>query len=346
MKDNEYVWNRLNEKDHCFIIAEAGSNHNGDLEIAKQLVDAACEARADAIKFQFFKAEKIAADTSDSIAILDDGKTLFKLYEENEAPLDWLPKLVKYCEEKDIIFFATPFDEDTVDLLEEINVPLYKVASFEIVHLPLLKKIARTGKPIIISSGMADLNDIRDALDAVYSEGNKNVVILHCGINYPLSFNDVNLRAMETIRDRFGVLVGYSDHTSGAIVCIAAVARGASVIEKHFTLSSKMKGPDHGFAIEPNELKTLVDSIRVCDSILGSSEKHRTRSEEIHYHRGRRSVFAARDIPRNKVLEMEDFAILRPGIGLKPKYIYDLIGKISKKNYLKHEPINLDIIKE
>jgi pseudaminic acid synthase len=345
-KNNEDgIWERITRKDHCFIIAEAGSNHNGSLKIAKKLVDIACEAKADAVKFQFFEADKIAADTTHKIAKLDNGKTLHQFYKTCETPRHWISDLIKYCKKKKILFFATPFDEDAVDYLEKFNAELYKIASFEIVHIPLLKKIAKTGKPVILSSGMADIEDIQDALKAIYEEGNKKVIVLHCGINYPVPFDDVNLRAMDTIKNKFNIPVGYSDHTSGITVPIAAVARGAQVIEKHFTISRKMKGPDHSFAIEPDELKEMVKSIRECETSLGKPTKKHTKNEIIHYKRGRRSIFAAKDIKKGEVLTMNHFSILRPGVGLKPKFVYELIGKVSKNDLKKNTPIDWGIIK-
>jgi len=331
--------------DYCFVIAEAGSNHNQNFDTARQLVDAASDARADAVKFQFFMADEIAADTKHPIAILDNGKSLHQFYKELETPREWIPELSAYCRQKDILFMATAFDLHAVDLLEAVKMEIYKIASFEIVDIPLLKKIARTQKPIILSTGMANDEDIDDALNAIYEEGDSKVVVLHCGINYPVPFNEVNLRAMETIKKKFNVPVGYSDHTSGLTVPIAAVALGAKVIEKHFTLNREQDGPDHSFAVEPHELKQMVRSIRECNSSLGSSVKGCSESEEIHYKRGRRSLFASRDIQKDDLLTMECFSILRPGIGLKPKHIYELVGKMAKKGFKKNEAVDWGIIK-
>lgn len=326
----------------CFIIAEAGSNHNGDLKEAMRLVDAAVDAGADAVKFQFFTADKIAADTSEKIAILEDGKTLHQLYKENEAPITWIEALSSYCEDKGIIFCATPFDEGAAHELERHGAKFYKVASFEIVHIPLIRELARFNKPVIISSGMADLEDIDDALEAMVAEGNDQVAILHCGISYPEPFDEVNLLAMDTIANK-GVIVGYSDHTIGITVPISAAARGAKIIEKHFTLSRDAQGPDHSFALEPDELKAMVAGIRQCEAALGDGVKRRTKSEEVHFHRGRRGTFAARDIPAGKELEWDDVAVLRPGLGMKPKKIYDYIGREIQQQILKNEPLREDL---
>ncbi len=344
MNENK-IWARLTEKDHCFIIAEIGSNHNGDIKLAKKMIDVSCDAGADAVKFQFFIAEQIAADTKDKIAVLSNGITLQNFYKDFETPRSWISELNEYCKEKGIIFFATPFDHPAVDLLEKAGIELYKIASFEIVDLPLLKRVAQTHKPIILSTGMADLEDISDALAAIYQQGNRNVILLHCGINYPAPFNEVNLRAMDTIKEQFAVPVGYSDHTPGITVPIAAVARGAQVIEKHFTLDRTMVGPDHTFALEPHELKQMIRCIRECEQSLGTFEKKCTESEKIHYLRGRRSLFSSRAIKKGEVLTSEDFVVLRPGIGLRPKFLDELIGKTAQKDLPKNEPVSWDLIR-
>ncbi len=344
MADKSNIWTRLTKKDHCFIIAEVGSNHNGDITLAKKLIDIASESGADAVKFQFFLAETIAADTKDKIAVLNNGISLQKFYKDCETPRIWISILNNYCKEKNIIFFATPFDFQAIDLLKSEGIELYKIASFEIVDLPLIKRVAQTQKPIILSTGMADLEDISDALTTIYNQGNRNVILLHCGINYPTLFNEVNLRAMDTIREKFDVPVGYSDHTPGITIPIAAVARGAQVIEKHFTLDRKMAGPDHAFALEPHELKLMVTAIRECEQSLGTSEKRCTESEKIHFMRGRRSIFSSRDIRKGEILNYEDFAVLRPGIGLKPKHLDELIGKTARKDLPKNEPVSWDLV--
>lgn len=344
MSQTEKTWASLTTKDHCYVIAEAGSNHNRDITLAKKMIDIAKDAGADSVKFQFFTAEKIAADTPDPKVSIN-GVSPQKFYRDFETPRAWIPELISYCQKKGVTFSATPFDHDAVDLLEENDIGFFKVASFEIVDLPLLKKIARTQKPIILSTGMADLTDVKDALDTIYAEGNHRVILLHCGINYPLPFRDVNLRAMLTLKNEFGVPVGYSDHTDGITVPVAAVALGAQVIEKHFTLSRNMPGPDHGFAIEPSGLKAMISAIRECEQALGSPEKKCLENEKIHYLRGRRSIFLSRDIRKGEILTPEDFTILRPGIGLMPKFLPELIGKPAKKDVKRAEPVGWDLIR-
>lgn len=344
MKNNGDIWSLITAKDRCFIIAEAGSNHNGDLSLAKKMIDAACDAHADAVKFQFFEAGKIAANTNDR-SVQINGLTPQNFYRDFETPREWIPELVAYCKKKGILFSATPFDHEAVDLLSNNDMEFFKVASFEIVDLPLLKKIAQTQKPIILSTGMADLDDIRDAVSTIFAENNHRLILLHCGINYPLPFCDVNLRAMLTLQNEFHLPVGYSDHTSGITVPVAAVAMGAQVIEKHFTLSRKMEGPDHGFALEPTELKQMVTAIRECGQALGTTEKKCLDQEKIHYLRGRRSIFASRDIKKGRIVSKDDLAILRPGTGLKPKYLDEIIGKPARKDMKKDEPVQWDLIR-
>lgn len=332
----------------AFIIAEAGSNHDRDLNQAKKLIDIAARAGADAVKFQTFTADKIAADTEDDVVKLGDEyqgvPTLYQLYKGLELPRQWQAELKQYADSKGIMFLSTPFDCDAVDELEDLGMLAYKVASFEMVDLPFLKYIARKGKPIILSTGMADLGEIEEALDAIYSQGNDQVVLLHCGICYPMPYGEVNLAAMDTMRQAFQVPVGYSDHTLGISVPLAAAARGANVIEKHFTISRQLTGPDHRFAIEPDELNDMVTGIRQVEAAIGSPIKRHTPSEEVHYRRGRRSIFAKFDIPAGTVITEDMLAVLRPGIGLKPKYIDIVIGRTARTNIKKNEPITWDKI--
>lgn len=342
--DNKY----LGDEHPVFIIAEAGSNHDGNLEQARKLIDAAVEAGADAVKFQTFTADKIAARTDDEIMILGDeydtADNLYDLYKGLELPREWQEELKDYAEQKGIIFLSTPFDYEAVDQLDELGMPAFKIASFECIDIPFLCYIARKGKPILLSTGMANLGEIEEALEAIYNEGNKQVVLLHCGISYPMPVEDVNLAAMDTLRQAFQLPVGYSDHTLGITVPISAAARGARVIEKHFTLDRNLPGPDHKFALEPDELKAMVKGIREAEAAIGSPVKRHVAVEEIHYRRGRRSIFAVQDIPAGTRITAEMIAVLRPGIGLKPKY-YDLvIGRIARKNIRAYEPITWDKI--
>ncbi|HLV10338.1 MAG TPA: N-acetylneuraminate synthase [Halanaerobiales bacterium] len=331
-----------------FIIAEAGSNHDGDLGQAKRLIDVAVEAKVDAVKFQTFTADKIAARTDDEIMKLEDeydtADNLYDLYKGLELPRKWQKELRDYAQEKGIIFLSTPFDYEAVDQLEELGIPAYKIASFECIDIPFLRYIAKKGKPIILSTGMADLGEIEESLETIYNEGNKQVILLHCGISYPMPVEDVNLAAMDTMGQAFQLPIGYSDHTLGISVPISAVARGAKIIEKHFTLDNNLPGPDHKFALEPDELKAMVKGIREAEAAIGSPIKRHIPVEEIHYHRGRRSIFAVQDIPAGTKITTKMIAVLRPGIGLKPKY-YDLvIGRTAQREIKAYEPITWEKI--
>jgi N-acetylneuraminate synthase/N,N'-diacetyllegionaminate synthase len=334
----------IGEGEPCFVIAEAGSNHDGKLEQAKQLIDIAANSGADAVKFQTFQADRIAARTKDKIVSIDiaGSRTLHELYKNMELPREWQSELADYARDKGIIFLSTPFDEEAVDELDALGVPAFKVASFELVHLPLLKHIARKEKPVILSTGMANLGEIQEAIYAIQEEGNDQIVLLHCGIGYPLEMKDVNLAAMNTLRQAFPYPVGYSDHTLGITIPIAAVARGANVIEKHFTVSRNLPGPDHSFALEPDELRAMVQGIRDVEKAIGTPQKRMVDSEVVHYQRGRRSIFAAVEIPKGTIITGDMLSILRPGIGLKPKYLDLVIGRKAQVDIRAHEPITWD----
>jgi len=338
----------LGNDNKCFIIAEAGSNHDRDLGQAKKLIDIAKDAGADAVKFQLFSADKIAADTTHPISQLGSEygsvKTLYDLYKGLELPREWVGELKDYAVSKDIMFLATPFDYEAVDILEDIQTEAYKVASFEIVDIPFIKYIAGKGKPIILSTGMASLGEIEDAVKAIYERENSQTALLHCGISYPMPMDEVNLAAMDTLRQAFQVPVGYSDHTPGITVPIAAVARGAQIIEKHFTVDKTLKGPDHKFALNPDELKNMVKSIRDVEKAIGSCIKRNTASEELHKARGRRSIFAITDITEGTVITKDMIGILRPGVGLMPKYVDIVIGRKAQKDIKKNEPITWEVI--
>lgn len=321
---------RIGEGEPCFFIAEAGSNHNRDFDLAKKLVDDAAAAQASAVKFQIFSAAKIYSKKTPKMSYLkekqltQEGESVYDLIQKLELPRNWLRDLKAYSEEKGLIFMATPFDVDAVDRLEEAGVLLYKVASFEITHLPMLRRIALTGKPIILSTGMADLADVERALEAIRSAGSSPVVLLHCAINYPPAYTDIHLRAMQTLRQAFDVPVGFSDHTMDATCDIAAVALGATVIEKHFTLDRTLPGPDHPFAVEPNELRDIVAAIRNTEKALGSPIKKHTQAEDELYRLARRSLVAARNIPKGTVITAEMLEVKRPGFGI-PTYLMDIV---------------------
>ena len=321
----------IGEGHPAFIIAEAGANHDRNFDQAIRLVDIAAQAKAQAVKFQTYSAESMYSTKTPEIESIKNklrpGETIVDLIRRIEIPRDWHRKLDDACNERGVLFMSTPFDLAAVKQLEETGVLAYKIASFEITHLPLLKAVGQTGKPVILSTGMASLGDIELALETLAAAGNDQVALLHCSSLYPADYADLNLRAMDTMRQAFGCPVGFSDHTMGITSDIAAVARGADIIEKHYTIDRSLPGPDHGFALEPDELVAMVQAIRDTEAALGSPAKGRTVAEEEHYHKARRSLVAARDIPKGKTIEEEDLAVKRPGFGIHPRNIELLVGR-------------------
>jgi N-acetylneuraminate synthase/N,N'-diacetyllegionaminate synthase len=333
----------IGDGEPCYIIAEAGSNHNGSLEQAKKLIDVAVEAGADAVKFQIYKAETLYSKHTPEFSYLK-GQNVYELIKDIETPREWLKELAGYCEDRNIIFLATPFDFEAVDLLDKY-VPAFKIASFEIVDLELLQYAARKGKPMIISTGMANLGEIEDAINAIKSVGNDDIILLHCNSLYPTPVEVVNLRAMETMRTAFKVPVGFSDHTLGIHIPVAAVAMGACVIEKHFTLDRTLPGPDHSFAIEPDELKELVRCIREVEKAKGSGIKEKSELEcEEMYVKARRSIHAKVDIPKGTKITKDMLIVKRPGYGIKPKFIDMVMGREAKKDIKEDEWITWEMV--
>jgi len=326
----------------CFVIAEASSNHGNDLVRAKKLIDMATTAGADAVKFQIFSAETIAADTTDPRTIVradeksvfvDKDTKLIDLYKENELPREWLPELADYAREKGIVFLATPFDEEAVDQLEKVNIPIYKMASYELLDLPLLRKVAGTKKPIILSTGMADLNDIMSALEILKEARSGPVMFMHCSSIYPTPPEDINLNAMKTIQAEFhGSLVGYSDHSLGIVVPVVAVVLGASVIEKHFFLNDGINTVDSKFSLNPDQLKLMVESVRIAEKSLGRAEKKPSAKEEKEKQQARRSLWIVKDVRAGERLNKENIKSLRPGIGISSLEYDNVMGKKARKD--------------
>jgi sialic acid synthase SpsE len=330
-----------------YLIAEAGSNHNRDLGTALALIDAAAAAGADAVKFQTFTADALVARTSDPIAVLHDefskyGRTVHEMFAAVEMPVGWLPKLREHAISRQITFLSTPFDERSADVLADLELPAYKIASYEVVHLALLRHVARKGKPVLISTGMASLGEIEDAITAVRAEGNDQVAIFHCPIGYPVPAELVNLAVIDTLRQAFGVPVGLSDHSRGTAVPVAAVARGANLIEKHYTLDATQSGPDHDFAVEPHELEALVRGCREAFDAIGEGRKICLPSERLHYLRGRRSLFAAVDIAEGTEITPAMLSVLRPGTGLPPRFLETIVGRRARRAISAFEPIGWD----
>ena len=321
-------------KQQTLIIAEAGVNHNGSLELAKKLIDVAAAAGADYVKFQTFKAEKLVSRKAQKaeyqVRNTGDGQeTQFEMIKKLELDRGTHEILMDYCATKNIRFLSTAFDHDSIDLLEELEIPLYKIPSGEITNLPYLRKIASLGKPVILSTGMSSLADIEAAIRVMLEKGlSRNAMtVLHCNTEYPTPMVDVNLHAMTTIGRAFGVRVGYSDHTLGIEVPIAAVAMGAVCIEKHFTLDRTMEGPDHRASLEPQELKAMVAAIRNIELALGDGIKAPSASEKKNIAIARKSIHLAKDLPVNHVLTADDLVMKRPGDGISPMDLNRVVGR-------------------
>lgn len=331
------IGNRLvGEGEPCFAIAEAGSNHDGKLEQARYLIDAAKEAGVDAVKFQTFRAEKFASPKY--------AKEMYKILEKYELKTEWHAELKNYADELGIIFLSTPFDEESVDLLDEIGVSAFKVASGDLTHLPLLQYIAKKGKPMIVSTGAGNLGEVEAAINTTRNQGNNEIILLHCVSNYPAKVENANIRAIVTMRETFHLPVGYSDHSLGSLVTLAAVALGACIIEKHVTLDRSSPGPDHPFAMTVNEFQKMVRSIRALEKGLGNGIKHREESEKAEVKIARRSLFADVNIPKGAAITKQMIKIVRPGIGIYPKYLSLIIGKEAKIDIREDEVITWDII--
>ena len=321
------------------IIAEAGVNHNGSIKIAKKLIDVAKDCGADAVKFQTFTAEKLVRFNAEKANYQKEtsGKdeTQFNMIKKLELDVITHKELIKYCTKKRILFLSSPFDLDSVDLLAKLGLEIIKIPSGEIVNLPYLEKIGKLKKRIILSTGMADLGEIKNALDVLISSGTEtdDITVLHCNTEYPTPYEDVNLNAMQTIKKAFGVKVGYSDHTLGIEVPIAAVALGAEVIEKHFTLDKNMKGPDHKASLEPSELKAMVNGIRKIEKALGDGIKKPSKSEQKNINVVRKSIVAIKPIKKGEIFSEENIGVKRPGTEISPMKWYEVIGKTAKKDF-------------
>jgi len=342
---NKYI----GEEYPCFIIAEAGANFkiSEDPEVnfkhALNLIDIAVDAKADAVKFQLYSAEKLYVKNAGSADYIGKKKSIFEIIKEMELPKKWLPELKNYCDKKGIIFLCTPFDEESVDELEKISIEAYKIASYSISHIPLLKYIARKGKPIIMSTGASNLNDIERAINALRSEGNNQIAIMQCTAKYPAPLENINLRVIPMLKERFNVPIGLSDHSREPFIApMGAVALGAKIIEKHYTTDNNLPGPDHGFAILSDELKELVSNIHALEKCWGSKTKDVQQPEQELYKFCRRKIFASNNIIEGELFTKENLIILRSGKKkgfLEPERINEILGKRSKKNIKSDEPI-------
>ncbi len=325
-----------------YVIAEMSANHNGSLENAFRIIDAAKAAGADAVKLQTYTPDTITLN-SDSADFritggLWDGRTLYDLYQEAHMPWDWHAPLFAHAKKAGITIFSSPFDYTAVDLLESLNAPAYKIASFEAIDLPLIRYVAGTGKPMIISTGMADAEEIQEAVDAAYSGGCKDLALLHCVSGYPAPAADYNLRTLRDMQERFGVPTGLSDHTLDNTTAIASVALGACIIEKHFTLDRQGGGPDDSFSLEPSELTALCQGARTAWQALGCIDYGRKPSEQANV-QFRRSLYFVKDLQAGEVITKASVRSVRPGFGLAPKHLDSVIGRSVKQTVAANTPL-------
>lgn len=317
-----------------YLVAEAGSNHNGNFEQALRLIDVAAEAGVNAVKFQHFKAATLYPRLAGESDYLKTSRPIYDIIKEMETPDEWVPRLADYCRRKRLAFLSSPFDEASADLLDPY-VPAFKIASYEMTHAPLLRHIARKGKPMIISTGTASLEEVLQAVGVIRLEGNERIIVLQCTAKYPTPLEAVNARALVSLRDATGLPTGLSDHSRDPILApVVAVALGACLIEKHVTLDNGMPGPDHGFAIEPHELKLLVQRVRDAERVLGHGRKEPLPEEQELRAFARRSIFALRDIRVGEQLSLDNVAVLRCGklgFGLAPELLAKVIGRTAAK---------------
>ncbi len=321
---------KINQCEPPYIIAEMSANHNGSIENAYRIIDMAISCGADAVKLQTYRPDTITMDLKTPEFMIKgglwDGQSLFELYESAFMPWDWHKPLFEYANKNKITIFSSPFDNSAVDLLEDLNAPAYKIASFEAVDLPLIRYVAKTGKPIIISTGMADAEEIDEAVEAAKEGGCKEIALLHCVSGYPAPVGDYNLRTLTDMREKYGLVTGLSDHTLGNTTALGAVALGASIIEKHVTLDRNGGGPDDSFSLERKELKELVDNSRTTWEALGNIDYGRKSSEEGNV-QFRRSLYFTTNLKMGDVLSEKHIKSIRPGFGLPPKYFDEIIGK-------------------
>lgn len=327
---------KIGENFPTFIVAEAGLNHNGDINIAKKMIDAAIDAGVDAIKFQTFKTEEFLAKSSQ----------YFELFKNVELSFNDFEELNEYAKEKNCIFFSAPFDLISTDFLIKIDVPCFKIASSDLTNIPLIKKIAKTKKPMIISTGLSNLQEVEETISHCKSENNDQIILLHSISNYPTNPYETNLNAMKTLKEKFEVPVGYSDNGESSLVDLVAVSMGANLIEKHFTLDKKMKGPDHSFSIEPNNLKELISDIRLIEKMKGNGTKTPQESEIPAIKAIRKSLTARKNISKGDRLSLENIAIKRPQEGIEPKFLEKVLGKTVIKDILIDMPIKFEDLEE
>lgn len=341
------IGNRLIGKgEPCFIIAEIGANHNQKIKQGKKLIDAAYEAGADAVKFQSFTVENWISKEMTSFPTFSKKKNIYKILKKCELPYKMYQEFQTYAQKRDLICFSTPSHKTDIDYLEKNKVPVFKFGSVQITDIPTIKYAALKRKPIILATGASNLTEVREAIKTIYSTGNRKIILLHCTSLYPTLPEQVNLRAMLTLKNKFNLLTGYSDHTLDPIIVpVVAVALGACVIEKHITLSRKLNGPDHPFAVEPEELSKMVKAIRDTEKILGSPIKRCLPEEKEIIKMGRRSIVSQTAIRKGDVILKNMLTLKRPGYGILPKFLDKIIGKKAQQNINKDKVITWKMIK-
>lgn len=328
-----------------FVVAEAGVNHNGNIEIARKLVDVAVMAGADAVKFQTFKAENLVCRNAHKadyqMKTTNQKESQFDMLKKLELTPEMHEQLINYCRQKGIMFLSTPFDIDSLYYLMELGIDIIKLPSGEITNYPLLREVGKTGKRVILSTGMSTLAEIKETIKVLRDNGNKEITVLHCNTEYPTPYRDVNLLAMMTLKHELGVSVGYSDHTQGIEVPIAATALGAEIIEKHFTLDKSMEGPDHKASLEPNELQAMVSAIRNIELALGSSKKEPSESEKKNIEIARKSIVAKCKIKAGEMFTENNLATKRPGNGISPMKWTEILGQEAIRDFEEDDLIEL-----
>ena len=330
---------------HVYIIAEVGVNHNGDIRLAKQMIDAAKDAGVDAVKFQTFVAENLVSSCAEKADYQKEttgsDESQLDMIKKLELSFDDFAELKSYCASRNLDFMSTPFDFESIDFLAELGQEIFKIPSGEITNLPYLLEIGKLKQKVILSTGMSTLSEIADALEILKDAGTTEITLLHCNTAYPTPYEDVNLNAMQTLKDVFNLPVGYSDHTPGIEVPVAAVAKGAVVIEKHFTLDKNMEGPDHKASLEPDELKQMVTAIRNIEKALGRLEKEPTGSEIINRDIARKSIVAKCDIRTGEIFTEENITVKRPGNGISPMKWFAVLGQKAVRDFTADELIEL-----
>jgi len=343
MKTISTPFHNISESNPCYIIAEIGSNHNGSFDQACEMIEKAAAAGANAVKFQTFKASNHYSKKTPNISLYKEN--IYTLIEKLEIDRTWHSKLADLCKKNKVDFLDSPCDAEAISIAVGVGMPIIKVASFDMVDVRLINEISNTGKAIMFSAGMSKLSEIETAVNICRANNNDDIIILQCTSVYPAPVHLSNLKAMKTIKSAFNVITGYSDHTMGDHIACAAVAMGAKVIEKHYTLSREMDGPDHAFAIEPGELANMVSKIRDIEGGLGDGMKNGPRSEEMEFYKNaRRSILSARNISKGEVIQDHDIVIKRPGYGIHPSMIDFVIGRTAKTNIETDCPITWDMI--